>query len=215
MNITDLLVALDYRPDPESAAAAETIRDLLKQTEVVHKSCETCEDHTPNTPNLIEIWKAADKKAKDWRTAGEKNLLQQMQDGLNGLKSLGWRDGKYAPKDGTQFLSIEAGSTGVCLCYWMDNDRMKEGGGFWAEAHGDLWPAKPTLWKPLQFAPTQMSKPELINDLRALCTHMLDVACKLDAYGGTDALAKGHAVELHGAACIVHEWIENLEDDGK
>jgi hypothetical protein len=60
-----------------------------------------------------------------------------------------------------------------------------------------------------------MRKTELINDMRALCTQMLDVACKLDAYGGTDALAKVHAVELHGAACIVHEWIENLEDDGK
>lgn len=60
-----------------------------------------------------------------------------------------------------------------------------------------------------------MSKPELINDMRALCTNMLDVACKLDSCGGSDPLAKGYAVDLHNAACIVHEWIENLEDDGK
>jgi len=26
---------------------------------------------------------------------------------------------------------------------------MAEGGGFWSEAHGDLWPSKPTLWKPM------------------------------------------------------------------
>lgn len=99
-------------------------------------------------PNLREIWAAADKKAKDWREAGEKKLLRQMLDAREGLKSLGWRDGQYAPKDGTRFLSIEAGSTGVFPCYWMTNKHMAEGGGFWIEAHGDLWPAKPTLWKP-------------------------------------------------------------------
>jgi len=107
--------------------------------------CETCEN---DEPNLREIWAAADKKAKDWREAGEEKLLRQMLDAREGLKSLGWRDGQYAPKDGTRFLSIEAGSTGVFPCYWMDK-HMKEGGGFWSEAHGDLWPAKPTLWKPM------------------------------------------------------------------
>jgi hypothetical protein len=108
--------------------------------------CETCENEEPN---LREIWAAADKKAKDWREAGEEKLLRQMLDAREGLKSLGWRDGQYAPKDGTRFLSIEAGSTGVFPCYWMTNKHMTEGGGFWSEAHGDLWPAKPTLWKPM------------------------------------------------------------------
>ena len=110
--------------------------------------CLRCgDDNEP--PNLREIWAAADKKAKDWREAGEEKLLQQMLDARAGLKSLGWRDGQYAPKDGTRFLSIEEGSTGVFPCYWMPNKHMAEGGGFWSEAHGDLWPAKPTLWKPM------------------------------------------------------------------
>ncbi len=108
--------------------------------------CETCENEEPN---LRAIWAAADKKAKDWREAGEVKLLEQMLDAREGLKSLGWRDGQYAPKDGTRFLSIEAGSTGVFPCYWMPNKHMADGGGFWSEAHGDLWPATPTLWKPL------------------------------------------------------------------
>ena len=127
-------------------------------------TCKMCGNYTSNKdgtpdggclkcgsegPNLREIWAAADKKAKDWREAGEEKLLRQMLDAREGLKSLGWRDGQYAPKDGTRFLSIEAGSTGVFPCYWMTNKHMKEGGGFWSEAHGDLWPAKPTLWKPM------------------------------------------------------------------
>ena len=108
-----------------------------------------CETRENEEPNLREIWAAADKKAKDWLEAGEVKLLEQMQDAREGLKSLGWRDGQYAPRNGDRFLSIEAGSTGVFPCYWMDNNLIKEGGRFWSEAHGDLWPAKPTLWKPM------------------------------------------------------------------
>lgn len=120
---------------------------LLGDAAGVIRSIDPEDDNEP--PNLREIWAAADKKEKDWREAGEEKLLQQMLDAREGLKSLGWRDGQYAPKDGTRFLSIEAGSTGVFPCYWMTNKHMAEGGGFWSEAHGDLWPAKPTLWKPM------------------------------------------------------------------
>lgn len=108
--------------------------------------CETCENEEPN---LREIWAAADKKVKDWREAGEVKLLEQMNDAREGLKSLGWRDGQYAPRNGDRFLAIEAGSTGVFPCYWQPNKHSPTGGYFWAEAHGDLWPARPTLWKPM------------------------------------------------------------------
>jgi len=127
---------------------------------------EACENEGPN---LREIWAAADKKAKDWREAGEESLLLQMVDAREGLKSLGWRDGQYAPKDGTRFLSIEAGSAGVFPCYWMTNKHMPEGGGFWSEAHGDLWPAKPTLWKPMPSNATGQAHPQ-----GAPCTDGLD-----------------------------------------
>ena len=106
---------------------------------------EACENSWVD--DLRKIWAEADKKAKDWREAGEENLLRQMFDAREGLKSIGWRDGQYAPKDGTRFLSVEAGSAGVFPCHWMPNKLMPEGGGFWIEAHGDLWPAKTTLWK--------------------------------------------------------------------
>lgn len=108
-----------------------------------------CETYENEKPNLHEIWAAAAKKEKDWREAGEEKLLRQMLDAREGLKSFGWRDGQYAPKDGTRFLSIEAGGTGVFPCYWQPNKYSPTGGYFWAEAHGDLWPTTPTLWKPM------------------------------------------------------------------
>ena len=58
-------------------------------------TCKMCGNYTSNKdgtpdggclkcgsegPNLREIWAAADKKAKDWREAGEEKLLRQMLD---------------------------------------------------------------------------------------------------------------------------------------
>lgn len=62
------------------------------------------------------------------------------------LKELGWNDGCYCPKDGTLFLSIELGSTGIfdcdCTgdwpnCTWTTYDR-------------DAYPSSqaPLMWKP-------------------------------------------------------------------
>jgi hypothetical protein len=54
------------------------------------------------------------------------------------LRELGWRDGLYAPKDGTVFDTCEAGSTGIFDCYYS---------GVWPEGHwltfdgGDCYPS--------------------------------------------------------------------------
>jgi hypothetical protein len=109
------------------------------------ETCETCETENP-WGDLRKMWADADKKAKDWREAGEVKLLEQMNDALNGLKAGGWADAVYCPKDGTRFLAIEAGSTGVFPCYYQGE---WPNGSWWAEAHGDLWPSRPVLWKPI------------------------------------------------------------------
>ena len=96
--------------------------------------------------NVQDIWREAEKRRVEYRTKGEKLLMQEMVDRFNGLHELGWNDAIYCPKDGTRFLAIEAGSTGVYPCSyqgeWPD-------GHYWTEADGDMWPSRPILWKPM------------------------------------------------------------------
>lgn len=96
--------------------------------------------------NVQDIWRKADEKQKEYRSIGESELLQQMFDKYQGLKSLGWNDAVYCPKDGSTFLAIEAGSTGVFPCRY-EGEWPK--GTFWTIAHGDLWPSRPILYKPM------------------------------------------------------------------
>lgn len=66
--------------------------------------------------------------------------LFQMQSSYQKLKALGWSNSIYAPKDGSEFLSIEAGSTGI------HKTTRDENGSFWIH-DGDTWPSRPILWK--------------------------------------------------------------------
>lgn len=95
---------------------------------------------------VMQLWREAEKREKDWREAGEKVHLDAMQRAFLALKACGWREAIYCPKDGTRFLAIEAGSTGVFPCYY-EGEWPK--GGWWTEAHGDLWPSRPILFKPM------------------------------------------------------------------
>lgn len=96
--------------------------------------------------NLTQMWAEADRKETDWRTQGEVVLLEKMHDAYRGLITLGWKEIIYCPKDGSRFLALETSSTGAYPCSyrgeWPD-------GAWWTEAHGDLWPSHPILWKPL------------------------------------------------------------------
>ena len=89
--------------------------------------------------SLMRMWAEADKKSEDWRESGDIKLIEQMHDAYRGLEACGWNPIAYCPKDGSRFLAIEAGPDTVAI----GNLRV------WAEAHGDLWPAWPVLWKPM------------------------------------------------------------------
>lgn len=88
-------------------------------------------------------------KEADWRLAGEQALINAMHDAYRGLKFLGWREGRYAPRDGSRFLAIQEGSTGIFPCYWTPNPHV-DGGLFMLEDE-DLYPQSkpPVLWKPM------------------------------------------------------------------
>lgn len=95
---------------------------------------------------ISQIWRDAEKRELDWREAGDKVHLDAMFQAWQALKACGWREIIYCPKDGTRFLAIEAGSTGVFPCTYQGK---WPSGGWWAECSGDLWPSRPILWKPM------------------------------------------------------------------
>lgn len=104
-------------------------------------------------PSYSEIFARHEAKKQAWAEAGEQALLDQMHDAYRGLRHLGWRDGRYAPRDGTRFLAIQDGSTGMFPCYWAPNEHV-DGGLFMLE-DGDIYPqsAPPVLWKPIKDTP--------------------------------------------------------------
>lgn len=103
-------------------------------------------------------WARCEKLDKDYRTPEERALLGELFKPYEALTKLGWQDIIYCPKDGTEFLSISAGSTGVHRCHY-DGEWPK--GCWWVLEAGDMWPARPILWKPMPpNAPTQPRREE-------------------------------------------------------
>ncbi len=76
-------------------------------------------------------------------TPEEQAALLKMFEAYQELKRLGWRDAIYCPKDGRMFLSIEAGSTGL----HRTNYEGEWPKGTWWIHDGDMWPARPILFK--------------------------------------------------------------------
>jgi hypothetical protein len=109
--------------------------------------------HEPLTrADADEIWKRVEE-AKAKREADmptERDALRVMVDAYHRLHELGWNNAIYCPKDGTRFLAIEPGSSGIHDCHyrgeWPD-------GSWWIESDGDLWPSRPCLWKEKLYPP--------------------------------------------------------------
>lgn len=95
---------------------------------------------------LRKHWEESAKTQRDWRTPDEKAHLNVMGVAYGKLRELGWNDIIYCPKDGSWFLSICAGSTGVFPCCYRGEWPT---GGWWVSDAGDEWPARPILWKPM------------------------------------------------------------------
>lgn len=83
-----------------------------------------------------------EKRAADM--PDEQSAIDAMFSAYQRLKELGWTEAIYCPKDGTVFRAVEPGSTGIFETHysgkWPD-------GSWWSEDGGDLWPARPCLFK--------------------------------------------------------------------
>ena len=82
----------------------------------------------------------------------EQTAIRALFDAYVLLKDFGWREAVYCPKDRSEFLVIEAGSTGQHRC-------MYEGewptGKWWIVEDGDMSPSRPVLFKPIPATPEQ------------------------------------------------------------
>ncbi len=94
----------------------------------------------------LEAGLASDLNRELDTTSDEWKLLKRLANSYDELvKNHGWQDAIYCPKDGSVFLAIEAGSTGIHECTyegkWPD-------GKWWLHEEFNMYPSKPILWKP-------------------------------------------------------------------
>ena len=83
--------------------------------------------------------------ANSLATEREEKLLKDLANAYENLKKYGWQDIMYCPKDGSLFLVIEAGSTGIHECTY---DGKWPDGKWWIHEEFDMYPSSPVLWKP-------------------------------------------------------------------
>lgn len=76
----------------------------------------------------------------------EEAAIAMFFDAYTRLKELGWNDACYCPKDRSQFLVIEAGSTGQHRCFYEGEWPF---GSWWVVDDGDMYPSRPVLFKRL------------------------------------------------------------------
>lgn len=117
---------------------------------------------------VAEIWKAAEaaKAARADAMPTEKEALDVMFEAYQRLQELGWREAIYCPKDGSPFLAIEAGSTGIHDCAYIGEWPT----GSWEIIEADdLWPSRPILFKPIPPESVTPATPSDQNGVPTVC----------------------------------------------
>ena len=109
--------------------------------------------HEPLTRGEADTWIEkwdADEKLRNELMPDEKTAIEMLFNAHRRLKDFGWNDACYCPKDGSEFLALEAGSTGQHVCVYR---------GEWPK--GNYWiqdpelgpsPSNPVLYKPIKEA---------------------------------------------------------------
>lgn len=141
-------IKLPFSPEDIRANTAREMEAALQSPDdiVGHKTLKGGAQIPLRRAEAETIMAACDakqaKRAADM--PDEAAALNVMHDGYTRLRELGWRKAIYCPKDGTPFQSIEAGSTGVFRTHYTGEWPT---GSWWVEDDGDLWPARPSLFK--------------------------------------------------------------------
>lgn len=94
---------------------------------------------------LIAHCKSEDERRKALMP-DERSAIRMMMDAHTRLTDIGWKDVIYCPKDGTVFEVIEPGSIGIFKCQY-EGEWPK--GTWWILGDGDMFPARPVLFRPI------------------------------------------------------------------
>lgn len=122
-----------------------------KPDDIVGHATMTDGSHVPLTraeaDALWETAKAAQaKRAADMPT--DIDALHALHDAFVRLRELGWREAKYAPKDGRELEVIEPGSSAWHTGYFRYHNGRDGAGCFWLpDDTGDEWPSHPILYR--------------------------------------------------------------------
>lgn len=110
--------------------------------------------HEPLTRGEADKWLAqadAEDKARKELMPDEATAITMLCGAHHRLKELGWNDACYCPKDGSEFLVLEPGSTGQHICVYSGEWPK---GSYWIQdAELGPSPSSPILFKPLPAAP--------------------------------------------------------------
>lgn len=123
--------------------------ELFKAGKAAPRTCPTCGLSRAcakglNAYDALVSYGDAEKARRAAAMPTEADALKAMHDAYTRLKELGFKEAIYSPKDGTVFDAIEPGSTGVHKCVY--HGEWPTGGWWWLET-GDLWPARPCLYR--------------------------------------------------------------------
>lgn len=81
------------------------------------------------------------KAARAKQLPTEQDCIRMMVQCRLRLIELGWREGEYAPRDGSEFTAINAGFRGPVTCIHL-------GSGYFTADGGDWWPSpRPIVYR--------------------------------------------------------------------
>lgn len=118
--------------------------------------------------------KDADRQARMPTTV---SALEQICMGIERLKSIGWREGCYCPKDGSEFAVVSLGSTGIFTAFYD---------GEWPNGHlfscDFVTGVDGHFWKPLD----KLTDDEKKHHSSAMALEAQMAERELQSFGGCD-----------------------------
>ena len=96
--------------------------------------------------NLRAHWDESAERERPQREAVAHPAMEQVNRLVADMRNSGWRVATDCPKDGTMFWAWDPLNT---LPYHCNYQGEWPKGSWWAYMDGDVWPARPVLFRPM------------------------------------------------------------------